>query len=119
MKLTFTATLEKAIQFHVELPTPVSAYADHFLQIVNNAREYPNVFYKVENNHRNTVYVTIDAGYRETVKDFLEYHGTITAEYNVYVCRPELLYNKKINDYLDSILTDDVWEIVGLAPFID
>ena len=116
MKLPFTATLEKAIQFHVELPSLISAYADHFLQIVNNAREYPNAFYKVENNRRNTVYVTVNEEYRETVKEFLEYHGTVTAEHKVYVCRPELLYNKQINDYLDSILTDDVWEIIGLAP---
>ena len=41
---------EKAFRISVELKGNTQEYALSFLHIWNNAREYPNMFYKVENN---------------------------------------------------------------------
>ena len=118
MKIRFEAEMEEAVQFEVEMPEGIAAYAESFLIIVNNAREYPREFLKVENNSGNSVYVTCPIDSRESVKDFLEWRGKIVEERKVLVCRPEYVWSKPTAEYLDKVFQGDdaPWEIVTLAP---
>lgn len=118
MKIRFEAELVEAVQFTVKLPDGVHAYAEQFLIIVNSAREYPRDFYDVKNSSGNDVYVTCPKENRDSIKEFLEWRGEVTAEHKVYVCRPDYVYSKATSDMLDDVFKDgsDVWEIVTLAP---
>lgn len=82
---------EKAIQFSVELKGDTQEYALSFLHIWNNAREYPNMFYKVENNSGNSVFVTCNPKYTEEIKAYLEQFGEIwdTEEINWIIISAE------------------------------
>ena len=84
---------EKATKISVSIEKDVREYALAFLHIWNNAREYPNMFYKVENNSGNSVFVTCNSKYTEEIKEYLQNFGeiwdveeidyfTIKAEYN-------------------------------------
>lgn len=84
---------EKAIRFSVELKGNTQEYAMSFLHIWNNAREYPDMFYKVENNSGNTVYVTCNPKYTEEIKAYLEQFG-------------EIWYTEEINWIVVSIQCD-------------
>ena len=68
---------QKAIQITVRLDGDVQGYALSFLHIWNNAREYPDMFYKVENNSGNDVYVTCRPKDAESIKEYLEQFGRI------------------------------------------
>lgn len=117
MKIKFEAELEEAVQFEVELADNIPEYAEHFLIIVNNVREYPNAFYKVENDHKNSVYVTCNPEDKESVREFLEWHGKIVEERRVFVCKPEYIYTRQTSDYISKVFDDEtVWEIVTAAP---
>lgn len=118
MTIKFEAELVEAVQFEVEMPESIAQYAESFLIIVNNAREYPREFYKVENNSKNSVYVTCPIESKESVKDFLEWRGKIVAEHKVLVCKPEYVWNRQTSEYLDKIFEDDnaPHEIITLAP---
>ena len=87
---------EKAIQITVRLEGDVQKYALSFLHIWNNAREYPNIFYKVENiSDSNDVFITCNPVDVEAVKDYLEQFGEIryTEEINWFVISAE--YDRK------------------------
>lgn len=68
----------KAIQITVSLDGNLEKYALSFLHIWNNAREYPEMFYKVENNSGNDVIVTCRPKDAENIKEYLEQFGEIT-----------------------------------------
>ena len=78
---------EKAIQITVRLDGDIQTYALSFLHIWNNAREYPEMFYKVENNSGNDVIVTCRPKDAEKIKEYLEQFGEIwyTEEINWFV----------------------------------
>lgn len=82
---------EKAIKISVSLEGDVQKYALSFLHIWNNAREYPNMFYKVENNSGNSVFITCNPKYAEEIKEYLEQFGEIwdTEEINWIVISAE------------------------------
>ena len=82
---------EKAIQITVCLEGDVQKYALSFLHIWNNAREYPNMFYKVENNSGNDVIVTCRPKDAESIKEYLEQFGKVwyTEEINWFVISAE------------------------------
>lgn len=71
---------QNAIRLSVELKGNVQEYAMSFLQIFNNAREYPNMIYRVENNPGNTVYVTCNPEDVDAVRGFLSQFGEIENE---------------------------------------
>lgn len=75
---------EKAIQITVRLDGNIQEYALSFLHIWNNAREYPNMFYKVQNNSGNSVHVTCNSKYADEIKEYLEQFG-------------EILYTEEVN----------------------
>jgi len=85
---------EKAIRITVRLEGGVQKYALSFLHIWNNAREYPDMFYKVENDSGNDVYVTCRPKDAESIKEYLEQFGEIvyTEEINWIIISAE--YNK-------------------------
>ena len=79
---------QKAIQITVRLDGDIQKYALSFLHIWNNAREFPNSFYKVENiSGSNDIFVTCKAEDVEEVKEYLEQFGEIryTEEINWFV----------------------------------
>ena len=83
---------EKAIQITVCIDGDVQRYATSFLHIWNNAREFPNSFYKVENiSGSNNVFVTCRAKDAEEIKEYLEQFGEIkhTEEINWFVIHAE------------------------------
>ena len=74
---------ERATMFTLTIDKPVREYALDFLNIINNAREYPNTFYKVENNSGNNVYITCRTSDKENVKYYLTQFGKIIDEEEV------------------------------------
>lgn len=83
---------EKAVQITVRLDGNTQEYALSFLHIWNNAREYPNMFYKVENiGSSNNVFVTCNPKYEEDIKEYLEQFGEIkfTEEINWIIISAE------------------------------
>lgn len=82
---------EKATRITVRLEGDVQRYALSFLHIWNNAREYPNMFYKVENNSGNDVFVTCRTKDAESIAEYLEQFGKIvyTEEINWFVISAE------------------------------
>ena len=82
---------ERATQITVRLEGDVQKYALSFLHIWNNAREYPEMFYKVENNSENDVYVTCRPKDAESITEYLEQFGKIilTEEINWIVISAE------------------------------
>ena len=117
MKIKFEAELKEAIQFEVEVN---EEYEKHLLAIFNNAREYPEEFLDVKNNYRNSIFVTCPntSSSTEAMKDFLEWHGEILEQRRVLVCRPEYIYTKQSEEYIDNILNSEntPYEIISLAP---
>lgn len=82
---------QKAIKITVRLDGDTQEYAMSFLHIWNNAREYPNMFYKVENNSGNDVFVTCRPSDAEAIKEYLEQFGEIryTEEINWFIIHAE------------------------------
>ena len=67
-KLTFER--RKAILLTVEFKGTVEEYAMAWLKLTNNAREYSNMIWKIQNTSSNTVYVYCNPKSAEAVKDF-------------------------------------------------
>lgn len=87
---------EKAIQITVRLDGNVQEYALSFLHIWNNAREYPNKLYKVENiSASNDIFVTCNPNWEWEAKEYLEQFGEIryTEEVNWFIISAE--YDRK------------------------
>lgn len=82
---------EKANRITVSLEGDTQTYALSFLHIWNNAREYPNMFYKVENDSGNYVYITCRKKDTETITEYLENFGKIidTEEINYFTIKAE------------------------------
>lgn len=82
---------EKANRITVSLKGDTQKYALSFLHIWNNAREYPEMFYKVENNSGNYVYITCRKKDTETITEYLEQFGEIvdTEEINYFTIKAE------------------------------
>lgn len=78
--IKFNHTKEKATRITMRMDCTVEQYALNFLHIFNNAREYPNMFYNLENNSGNDIFVTCRSSDAETIKEYLEQFGTITDE---------------------------------------
>ena len=67
-KLTFER--RKAILLTVEFKGTVEEYAMAWLKLTNNAREYGNMIWKIQNTSSNTVYVYCNPKSADAVKDF-------------------------------------------------
>lgn len=121
MKIKFEGELEEAVRFSLDIDKPVNEYAMSLLVIINNAREYPHEFYKVENTSSNAVLVTCSKESQESVKDFLEWHGKITRTEKVYVCKPEAALQPYEENRLSNLYYDDesIADIVMLEPELD
>ena len=93
---------QKATQIIVCLDGNVQQYAMSFLHIFNNAREFPNSFYKVENiGGRNDVFVTCRPSDAEEIKEYLEQFGEIrsTEEIDWFIIKAQY----------DSKGWDEIW----------
>lgn len=84
---------QKAIRFTLNIKGDVQEYALSLLHIINNAREYPNTIYKVENTPSNRVYVTCNPSRKESVRDYLKNFG-------------EMEYEDEINWFVVKLDTD-------------
>ena len=62
----------KAVMFTVSMPKKVEDYALVFLQMFNNVREYPHMFYRIENNSANSVFITCRTSDKESVRNWIE-----------------------------------------------
>lgn len=82
---------EKANRITVCLEGDVQKYALSFLHIWNNAREYPNMFYKVENDSGNNVYITCRKTDTESITEYLEQFGKIvdTEEIDYFIIKAD------------------------------
>jgi len=67
-KLTFVR--KKAVLLTVEFKGTIEEYAMAWLKLTNNAREYSNMIWKIQNTSSNTVYVYCNPKSAEAVKDF-------------------------------------------------
>lgn len=99
-KLTFER--RKAVLLTVEFKGTVEEYAMAWLKLTNNAREYNNMIWKIQNTSSNTVYVYCNPKSAEAVKDFctgivtfyheeedkIHYVGEVTNETEVIVGVP-------------------------------
>lgn len=74
---------ERATMLTLRIDKPAREYAMDFLNIINNAREYPNMFYEVKNNPGNDIYVTCRTSDKESIKEYLEQFGEIVDEKEV------------------------------------
>ena len=68
---------KKAVMITADFTAPTTeSYAMAWLKLCNNAREYKDVIWRIENDSGNKVYVWCNPKYKETVIEFLT--GTIT-----------------------------------------
>ena len=67
-KLTFER--KNAVLLTVEFKGTIEEYAMAWLKLTNNAREYSNMIWKIQNTSSNTVYVYCNPKSAEAVKDF-------------------------------------------------
>lgn len=81
--IKFDYEKEKAIMFTLDIKGGLQEYALSFLHIVNNAREYPNTIYKVQNTSSNVVHVTCPVKKRDEVKSYLLNFGEMLYETEV------------------------------------
>lgn len=70
IKEELTFTRKKAVLLTVEFNGTVEEYALAWLKLTNNAREYSNMIWKIQNTSSNTVYVYCNPKSAEAVKDF-------------------------------------------------
>ena len=69
-KLTFER--KKAVVITADFSAPViEGYAMAWLKLCNNAREYKNIIWKIENDRNNKVYVWCNPDRKDEVVDFL------------------------------------------------
>lgn len=104
---------EKATRITVRLEGDVQKYALSFLHIWNNAREYPNMFYRVENNSGNNVYITCRTKDAESITEYLEQFGEIicTEEINWFVIKADMDmkgWNELYDDDCDTDFTVEI-----------
>ena len=63
---------KKAVMITADFTAPTTeSYAMAWLKLCNNAREYKDVIWRVENDSGNRVYVWCNPKYKETVIEFL------------------------------------------------
>lgn len=63
---------KKAVMITADFTAPTTeSYAMAWLRLCNNAREYKDVIWRVENDSGNRVYVWCNPKYKETVIEFL------------------------------------------------
>lgn len=75
--LKFSYERDEAKRITLAMEGDVQTYALNLLNIFNHLRVYPSVFYKLENDEGNRVYVTYNPEEEESVKEYLEHFGTI------------------------------------------
>lgn len=62
----------KAVMITADFTAPTTeSYAMAWLRLCNNAREYKDIIWRIENDSGNRVYVWCDPKYKETVIEFL------------------------------------------------
>ena len=111
--LKYSHEKEKATRITVSLEGDVQKYALSFLHIWNNAREYPNMFYRVENNSGNNVYVTCRTEDAESITEYLDQFGEIvyTEEINWFIIRADMDmrgWNELFGDDCDADFTEEI-----------
>lgn len=118
-KFKFVAEPIKAVEVKVELPEDITEYALRWLQICNNVREYPHIFFKCENNRYNDkVSVFCTEKEKDSVKEWLEDMGEIKSVDTVYVFKPETVaygLSTECSKELDKIFESGA-DIVCVAP---
>lgn len=63
---------KKAVMITADFTAPTTeSYAMAWLRLCNNAREYKDVIWRIENDSGNKVYVWCNPKYKETVIEFL------------------------------------------------
>lgn len=107
MNIKFEGEMEEAVQFSLDIDKPVNEYAINLLVIINNAREYPKEFYKVENTRSNVILVTCPMESQECVKEFLEQFGTIKRTDKVYVCKPKSVLQPQEERLFSNLYYED------------
>ena len=70
LKEKLTIERKKAVLLTVEFNGTVEEYAMAWLKLTNNAREYSNMIWKIQNTSSNTVYVYCNPKSAEAVRDF-------------------------------------------------
>lgn len=115
-KLTFER--KKAILLTVKFKGSVEEYALAWLKLTNNAREYSNMIWKIQNSASDTVYVYCNPKSAEAVKDFctgivsyyhedideIHYIGEVTEEQEIIVGVPIYEWDSTCNS------SDPQWE---------
>ena len=111
-KLTFER--KKAVLLTVEFKGTVEEYALAWLKLTNNAREYGNMIWKIENCSGNKVYVYCNPKSSEAVKDFctgiISYYHEDKDEMNYVgevIDESEVIVGVPIYEYESTCDTDD------------
>lgn len=118
LKERLTFVRKKAVLLTVEFKGTIEEYAMAWLKLTNNAREYSNMIWKIQNTSSNTVYVYCNPKSAEAVKDFctgivayyheeedkMNYVGEVTNETEVIVGVPIYEWESTCN------VDDPQWE---------
>lgn len=127
LKEKFYFEKQEAIMLTVDLGSNLQGYAQAFLKLWNNAREYPDMIYKITNNrHDNTVCVFYNPAYAENVREFCTgivyyydedkedfvYVGKVTNEAKVIIGIPYYEYESDL-DVDDPAWEDDIDQAVS------
>lgn len=78
--IKYTHEKQQATRFALNIEGNTQEYALSLLHIINNAREYPYLLYKVENTYSNRVYVTCNPNRANDAREYLEQFGEIKNE---------------------------------------
>lgn len=111
-----TQTIEKCIDINIS--GNVQEYALNLLAIINNAREYPNMFIKVENHSNSLVSVYCYTKSLDNIKEWIDQFGTIERVYDVVLFSHDIAYN---NGYADSDKIDkliDDYQDEGIYEYL-
>lgn len=111
-KVMCNVEIVPAVTIQCKFEGTVSEYAMMWLNLTNNAREYRKEFLKVENNHKNTVWVTTTPETVKDMKDYLEGIGlTIRNEYEARAF--VTIVDERYDDTLGIGKFDSVWSRIG------
>jgi hypothetical protein len=98
MKINFEK--EIGIKITTIFEGTVEEYALMWLNLTNNARENKNVFYNIENNYKNDVFVLINENNVEEVVDYLKRLGlTILDKQHCTVVIPYVEYGDSDDEF--------------------
>lgn len=119
---------KKAVMITADFTAPTTeSYAMAWLKLCNNAREYKDVIWRVENDSGNRVYVWCNPKYKETVIEFLTgivyYHLSKFSTYDVVYANDTLrsIFSAALGDLYEkykSICNQDATDSI-IAPLVE